>query len=900
MATKRPPRATAKRAPASAPEVAGASNTRSRKQQPQALQDYRARRNFSLTPEPSGGVSEAGELAGLNRFVIQKHWASKLHYDFRLEIGGTMKSWAVPKGPSLDPQDKRLAVQVEDHPVEYNQFEGQIPTDQYGGGRVIIWDRGTWSPLSGHDPAHGLAAGNFKFKLTGVKLNGNWALIRLKGEDDTAKTNWLLIKEKDDEARPAAEFSVTHALPDSVGPAPALAPAKAKRLKSVAIPPEREVGGLHALKAPQPETMAPQLASLAQAPPADSLEWLWELKFDGYRLLARMAAGRVKLYTRNGIDWTSRMPEIAAALASVPVKTAWFDGEVVVLNEQGVPDFAALQTAFDGRQAKNLVLYLFDLLYLNGADLRQIPQEQRRTCLTKLMEEAPMSPVLRVTQSFETDPGSLLDSATRIGMEGVIGKRRKAAYLSGRSNDWIKLKTRQSDEFLIAGFTDGRGARAAQGDIGALVLAAYDEIGSLRYAGNVGSGFDSVTLATLKKRLSPLLTTHKPMSKEDLVAGAVHWVRPQLVVQIAHAGMTPQGRLRQPVYMGLREDKAREDILLPGLSSAGHPMNEKKPVGSKAKTSSKAKEKPEPALASTAPGVLLGQTLTHPERVVDPSTGVTKLDLARYYASVAPLLLPHLAQRPVALLRAPGGIDEDAFFQKHMEGRQLPGVTVLDTQLDPGHAGLLEINNAAALLGSVQMNTVELHTWNATSDKIERPDRFTLDLDPGEGVAWLAVQEAAQLAYTLLTELKLVPFLKTSGGKGLHVVVPIKRLHGWTEVKAFSKLLTEHLARLLPDRFVAISGPKNRVGKIYVDYLRNGRGATTVSAWSLRARPGMGISVPVGWEELPNVESGAHWNITNIQARLRLGNQPWHAYAASSRSIGAAARQLNAAIPNNE
>ena len=804
-----------------------------------------------------------------------------------------MKSWAVPKGPSLDPHEKRLAVRVEDHPIGYNDFEGQIPADQYGGGRVIIWDRGTWAPLAGHDPLDGLKTGNFKFRLQGVKLRGNWVLIRLKGNKANATAdataNWLLIKEKDDDARLSTELDVTRVWPDSVGPAPPPGPARAAKPN----------GNAHAISAeapvvpsPQPDFIAPQLALLASDPPAETAEWLWELKFDGYRLLARIADGYVQLLTRNGLDWTGRMPALARALSTLPLTSAWLDGEVVLPDEHGVPDFAGLQAAFDGRKADGLILYLFDLPYLDGMDWREVPLERRRSKLADLLAAAPDHPRLRLSQSFDADPRKLLASATRMGMEGLIGKRRLSAYRSGRSSDWIKLKTRQTDELVIAGFTEGRGARAAQGDIGALVMAAHDQQGKLRHAGNVGSGLDGEALSTLRTLLRPLQIQQSHLEEGERVQGvakaSVQWVRPELVAQIAHAGVTPQGRLRQPVFLGLREDKSSTEVTLPWLAASESAMTTKSE-----KTSA-------PSSAGSRGPNPDGVKITHPERVIDDSTGTTKLDLARYYSTVAPLILPHLAKRPVALLRAPDGIGQDVFFQKHMEGHRLPGVRVLDTRLDPGHAGLLEITSAEALMGVVQMNAVELHTWNATRDKIERPDRFTLDLDPGEGVAWPRVREAAQLVHTLLTELGLAPFLKTSGGKGLHVVVPIKRLYDWDRVKSFSKGLTEHLARLMPDRFSAVSGPRNRVGKIFVDYLRNGRGATTVCAWSARARPGMGVSVPIGWDELAMVESGAHWHLGNIEQRLRVGNKPWQDYASSARAMGPAEQTLRAAADRSQ
>ncbi|MBK6747437.1 DNA ligase D [Ottowia sp.] len=819
------------------------------------LARYRAKRDFSRTPEPVGGapVGQAGF-----RYVIHKHWASRLHYDLRLEVAGAMRSWAVPKGPSLDPRDKRLAVQVEDHPIDYNDFEGQIPAGQYGGGRVIIWDRGTWSPTPGHDTDQGLSAGNFKFTLHGLKLNGGWALVRLK---DGGRKNWLLIKEKDAAARPASEFEVTEALPDSVGPAgPRAAPAAS----------------------PLPDTLAPQLATLADAPPSPADGWIWELKLDGYRLLARLEGGRAHLFTRNGLDWTGRLPALARALAALPVQGAWLDGEVVMPGPDGLPDFGALQAAFEGGAATAPLYYLFDLLHLDSHDWRGQPLRARRARLAELLRGVD-SPLLRLSEPLEADPTRLLASACQLGLEGIIGKRADAGYRSGRSGDWIKLKCGQGGEFIVAGYTAGRGARAATADVGALVLATPDAQGRLRWAGNVGSGFDGATLARLKKRLSALATPRSALADAAQVQAPapVAWVRPELVAQVTYAGTTREGRLRHAVFRGLRQDKTPDDL--------------RADAGSTPDLAEARVQQSVSAMKSMEIKALADQSITHPGRVIDPGTGRTKLDLARYYATVAPLVLPHLAGRPVALLRAPDGIAGEQFFQKHIEGRRIPGVRVLDRALDPGHAGLLEIADEAGLLGAAQMNTVELHTWNARTDRIERPDRFVLDLDPGEGVAWPQVREAALLARTLLAELELVPFLKTSGGKGLHVVVPIKRLHGWDAVKSFSKALCEHLARVIPARFVAVSGPRNRVGKIYADYLRNGRGATTVCAWSARARPGMGVSVPLAWDELGDVASAAQWHLGNIGERLRVGNSVWKDYGGAARSIGPALRQIERA-----
>lgn len=879
------------------------------------LARYHAKRDFRRTPEPAGAVVARSDA--VLQYVIHKHWATRLHYDLRLELDGTMHSWAVPKGPSLDPRDKRLAVQVEDHPIDYNDFEGQIPAGEYGGGRVIIWDRGTWEPTGGAAAARaGLQEGELKFRLHGAKLTGLWALVRMKPRAGESKPAWLLIKDRDDAARPASEFDVTEAMPDSVGPAKSKAkpeailastvaqlrarkqPAaatdpKPTRLSATARQSQAAVNTNAPKPQPLPATLAPQLASLVRDAPNNPADWLWELKFDGYRLLARIDGDHARLFTRNGLDWSARMPELARALAALPVRQAWLDGEVVMPGADGLPDFGALQNAFDGGRSTGLMMYLFDLLHLDGTDLRKQPMAERRAQLEALLGRArlPKTTPLRLSEVFDQAPHNLVDSACRMGMEGIIGKRRDAPYRAGRSTDWIKLKCGQGEELVIAGYTEGQGGRS--GEIGALVMAAHDAKGQLRWAGNVGSGFDARTLALLKEKLTPLKAKASPLDTGPQPSGHVHWVRPELVAQVSYAGWTRERRLRHGVFRSLREDKPAVDVVFEQDLLRTSPPTPDLLARAAIKKGSNAAATPPPAMRG-GPHVIGGQTVSSPDRVVDPSTGVTKLDVARYYATVAPLLLPHLDQRPVALVRAPDGIQGERFFQKHLERITLPGVIQLDPALDPGHASLLEIDNLAGLMGAVQMNTLELHTWNARHDRIERPDRFTLDLDPGEGVPWEKVQEAALLMRTLLTELGFTPFLKTSGGKGLHVVTPIKRLHDWDTVKGFTKQLVEHLARLMPDRFTAISGPKNRIGKIYPDYLRNGRGATTVSAWSTRARPGMGISVPIAWNELAKVTGSAHWHLGNIDERLRVGDGPWNAYTKVGVSLSAAISKLRA------
>ena len=815
-----------------------------------SLATYQRKRNFGATPEPAGEVVASGDELS---FVIQKHAARRLHYDFRLELDGTLKSWAVPKGPSLDPHDKRMAVQVEDHPLSYGGFEGTIPEGHYGAGSVIVWDRGTWVPLG--DPRKGYREGKLKFELKGEKLHGGFTLVRMKSRENERQVPWLLIKEHDDEARSASEFDVIEALPDSVlagrkrpvaAKAPAKSPAKARGAKPTA-------------KAELPLSLTPQLATLVDdIPPGD--DWLYEIKFDGYRIVTRIDGDDVRCFTRNGHDWSHRLPTLVKAIRALGIGWGWLDGEIVVAGPKGTPDFQLLQNAFDSQRTQDIQYYVFDLPFHDGEDLRERPLSERRERLQSLLA-GHAGGTVQFSASFDADPRELLASARDAGLEGLIGKRASATYHSRRSTDWVKLKLGQRQEFVIGGFTDPKGSRAG---IGALLLGVQDAEGKLRYAGNVGTGFDDKTLVALRKQLDEIETTTSPYTDGPSRVGTVklvkpHWVKPKLIAEVAFAEWTKSGHVRQAVFHGLRSDKPPERIT---KEVAKH--MEKAPA-------SKALPK--------------DFRVTHPERVVDKSTGVTKGELIAYYAQVAELMLPHLKQRPVSLLRAPDGVDGQFFFQKHAEKKSFPNIEILDRALYPSHDPLLAIGTPLALLSAAQMNVIEFHTWNATTRAMDRPDRMVFDLDPGEGVGWPQVQEAAKLVHALLEEIGLVAFLKTSGGKGLHVVVPLAPKYDWDTVKDFSQAIVAHMASVIPDRFVAKSGPKNRVGRIFIDYLRNGLGATTVCAWSARARPGLGVSVPVTWDELAGLKSGTHWTVQNAAERLATGNTPWADYAKAKQSL---------------
>jgi bifunctional non-homologous end joining protein LigD len=840
---------------------------------PDALKVYKSKRNFSITSEPAEGGVAAGE--GEHSFVIQKHWASRLHYDFRLELDGTMKSWAVPKGPSYDTRDKRMAVHVEDHPISYNEFEGTIPEKQYGAGKVIIWDKGTWEPLE--DPRKGFEKGSLKFEMHGHKMHGKWALVRIKGKGDEKQEPWLLIKEKDDFARPSEEFSVIDEMPDSVSGLPMPDGAKkkpaAKKAAGAGAAAKTKRGAMPegAVKAELPAELAPELATLVDKPPSSPGDWIFEIKFDGYRMLARVEGKEVRLITRNGNDWTSKLQPLQKELQRMKLPDGWYDGEIVVHDENGRPNFGLLQLAFDGSNTAPIVYFLFDTPYFNGYDMRGVALDERRAQLEATLGKAPPSDSVRFSTEFSTDPKDLMAAACKMGLEGVIGKRRNSRYVSRRSPDWIKLKCEQRQEFVIGGYTDPQGSRTG---IGSLLLGYHDKDGVLQYAGNVGTGFNEATLRELTKKLKALDTDESPFPPKAVAGRKHHWVKPKLMAEVSFSEWTNTGSVRHPVFQGLRSDKPATKITREVVKQV-----EEVAAGGD-----------EPA----APETRLPPTLkvTHGERVIDAQSGATKLDLVRYYALVGDLMMPYLKGRPLSLVRATSGVGGELFFQKHADVRKLPGVRHLPGELDAGNPPMLEIVSVEGILSAAQWNVIEFHTQNATARDYEHPDRMVFDLDPGEGVEWKTMQEAAQLMRAFLEQLGLPSFLKTSGGKGLHVVVPIKGKNGWDTVKDFSHAIVKHVASTLPDRFALKSGARNRVGKIFIDYLRNGRGATTVCAWSARVRPGLGISVPLAWDELMSVKAGDQWNVRNAHTRLDKGNEPWAGYAKAAKTLTGAMKQL--------
>ncbi len=871
------------------------------------VSEYTRKRNFDITSEPP----ETADKPGSNQdraltFVVHKHDARNLHYDFRLELDGTLKSWAVPKGPSLDPKNKRLAVHVEDHPLGYGNFEGSIPEGQYGAGDVIVWDRGIWQPHG--DPRETYKAGKLKFTLIGEKLTGDWALVRthLRGSGD--KEQWLLIKEKDEAVRSADEYDIVVDKPESVISGTTVGDTSAKngKRKSGTSAPTakdkparkgtREAG---ARKASIPEKLAPQLATLLDSPPDG--KWLYEIKFDGYRIMTRIIEGEVRLITRNGHDWTERLPLQAKALSELNLGDSWLDGEMVVLNDAGLPDFQALQNAFEIGRSKDILYYLFDVPFLDGEDLRDKPVEERRAVLKKLLGKHSSSRMLRFSDAFSAGHRDIIESACSLSLEGLIGKRVGSVYQSRRSSDWIKLKCKLRQEFVIVGFTQPQGTRSG---FGALLLAVNEEGAGLVYAGRVGTGFSQKMLGELFDQLKPLEQEASPLANK--LTGAqtrgVHWIEPTLVGEVEFAEWTREGIIRHSAFIALRSDKPASEVVHEYPKTPKDIKAPFKPNASKARSPAAEARTEKSATASKRAAKdrieVAGVMISHPERVIDPQSGLHKIDLAHYYESISDWILPYLDHRAVALLRCPEGIEGEQFFQKHSERLAIPNIKQLDPKLDPGHARLMEIDSVQALVGASQMGTIELHTWGSTYDQIELPDHFVLDLDPDPALPWRSMIEATQMTLAVLDELGLDAYIKTSGGKGMHIIVPLARKADWDTVKAFAKALAQFITQQLPERFTATSGPKNRVGKIFIDYLRNNRGASTVVAYSARARPGLPVSVPVTREELTRLKSSDQWNIGNLQKRLRqLKADPWAGYKNTQRITKPMWKRLGAKAP---
>jgi bifunctional non-homologous end joining protein LigD len=855
-----------------------------------ALEEYRRKRDFRKTPEPAGAAPSRTKAEAPLSFVIQEHAARRLHYDFRLELDGVLKSWAVPKGPSLDPGEKRLAVQVEDHPLDYGGFEGVIPEGQYGGGTVLLWDRGSWVPKD-PEPAAAYAKGMLKFELHGEKLHGNWALVRMGGKAARERRqNWLLVKERDDEAVPHSGDAVVANNPLSVETGRSLDTIANDRDRvwdsqkgeaTHVLLPGSITGGR---KGPMPSNLKAQLANSVVAAP-EGREWLHEIKYDGYRLFARIEHGKVRLITRSGLDWTAKFPELAQTFARLPVDTALIDGELVCLASDGTTSFSDLQDAISSTKTGALNFFAFDLLYRDGWDLTGAALEDRKTALSGIIPPQ-AGGILRYSDHQAGQGPAVLRQARSFGLEGIVSKRRDAPYRPGRGAGWLKVKCRNRDEFVVIGFTDPEGRREG---FGALLAGYYDPSGTLQYAGRVGTGFSAARLTDLRKRLDALGASAPPIVlPKDAPRKGVHWVRPALVAEVEFAGWTADAILRHASFQGLREDKDPREVVHDPSSGAAAPAMT--PATKRTRPAPPAPEMSKPARDGSI--VFEGVRLTHPDRVLYPEHGFTKLDLARYYAAVREWALPQLAHRPLTLVRCPGGQGKSSFYQKHL-GKGAPGaIGHVDIADDGKTEAFPVVEDLPGLIGLVQMDVLEIHPWGSTVGKLENPDLITFDLDPDEGLPWQRVTEAAIGIREALLAIGLESFAKTTGGKGLHVVVPLMPKLGWDEAKAFTKWVADQLVAHSPEGFTANQSKRARQGRIYIDYLRNARGATAVGGYSPRARPGAPVSTPLFWEEVEKGVRPEGFTIATVLQRIAaLDSDPWAEIGELRQSISAAVRR---------
>ncbi|MBI2434404.1 MAG: DNA ligase D, partial [Candidatus Hydrogenedentes bacterium] len=867
---------------------------------------------FKQTAEPQG---KRHVRRTRHQYLIQKHAARRLHYDLRLELDGVLKSWAVPKGPSLDPAQKRLAAHVEDHPIEYGDFEGTIPEGQYGAGTVMLWDRGTWSAIG--DARKGYRAGKLKFELRGNKLHGVWNLVRMGGEAGAEGKNWLLIKDRDEAARPGNSYDIlkkdrsvaTKRSMDEIAadegevwegrPAKTRSKAKAqaktaakaktaarakprararKKKEHSQDAPALKPGDLEgARKAHPPESLSPQLATLVKEVPKGAA-WLHEMKFDGYRLLCVKKQDKVHLLTRHGKDWSAKFTPVVEAIRKLVVREAVLDGEIVVLRQNGTTDFQALQNAMKAGRKTVFTLYLFDLLFCEGYDLRHVPLAERKALLVQLLPERASGP-LRYSQHIQGEGQDVYEHACRYGMEGIISKQADAVYEQRRTRSWVKVKCLKRQEFVIVGYTSPSGARS---HFGALVLGHYDGK-ELVYAGRAGTGFTEESLKRVHAAMKPLQMEESPLATplRGQEARGVHWLQPKLVAEVEFSEWTEDGILRHPSFKGLREDKAAKEVT----------REEAAPTPGAAKPERERKTRKRQPMAGN--DQIAGVTLSNPGRVLYPEEGLTKLDLARYYESVGDWILPYVVHRPLAVVRCPEGHRKECFFQKHVNQTVSGAVYGIPVNEGGKTRQYIAIKDLSGLIGLAQMGVLEIHPWGSREDRIEQPDLITFDLDPDPAVAWKEVVGAAHELRKMLEELGLKTFVKTSGGKGLHVVAPLTRRAEWEEVKTFARAVAQEMVRRAPERYIATMSKVKRRGKIFIDYLRNSRGATSVAAYSTRAKPGAPVSTPIAWDELKPALKPDAYRLENLPKRLQqLKQDPWNEFFKTRQSISAKAKKI--------
>ena len=806
------------------------------------LASYNAKRDFARTKEPAGEIAKDRG----NRFIVQKHDATRLHYDFRLEVDGVLKSWAVTKGPSPDPADKRLAVRTEDHPLSYAEFEGSIPKGEYGGGTVMLWDRGTWKPIAGKS-VKDLDKGHLHFKLQGERMKGEWLLVRMKGRPKEKRENWLLRKIDDGYAGASDELvareltsiatgrSMAAIARDETGEQSlqgkrgkafdqAMADTRSHLRAKAGKPPRRR-------KAVLPQFRKPQLATLVESVPTGN-QWMHEIKFDGYRCQIAVAGDKVRVYTRSGKDWTDKFQNLADAIAALDLPACLIDGEVVALNKAGDPDFSALQKALKNGEGGALIYFAFDLIEENGEDWTPRSNIERKERLDELLDGA--EDPIRVADHLIGAGEKLFAAMCDAGQEGIISKKADAAYRGARTSNWLKIKCTRRQEFVIVGWSE---SHVKVRPFASLLLAQHDD-GGLRYKGKVGTGFDKELLGDIAAKLARIEHKTPPLDVPKAAARGVHWVTPRWVAEIAFAEFTADDRVRHASFLGLRLDKNADEV--------------------------------EPEIPSHAPQTFPSTIIiSSRDRVIFPDAEATKGDLADYYAEIAPLMLPFTAHRPVSLVRCPQGRAKKCFFQKHDSGSFGDAVHhVPIAEKDGGHEDYLYIDHADGLLSCVQMGSIEFHIWAAHVRDVEAPDRMVFDLDPDEGLNFDHVVKAAEDIRNTLADIGLVSFAMLSGGKGVHVIVPLDTGHSWEAHKDFARRFSEALAQSEPDRFVATMSKAKRTGKIFIDWLRNQRGATAIAPYSARSRAGAPVAVPVLWDELTDFESAAAFTIADADTLI--------------------------------